>query len=238
MLLACLVAIPVLRRRSFEVFVKSHVFLSIATMFAIWQHVNAKRLTSRILVLSAVSLWGAVHAFHIGLSIFRSALCRATLEVKEIEDALIMDVVVPRPWKIRGGDYVHLWIPGASFRSFWQSYPFVIAWWTWTQTAHHRRRLTVHALTDRRLGDNLKLTANTHTRLFTLLSGPFGQGPALGEFGTVVLITTGMGISAHLPMIKTVIEECQSFRARTRKLRLLWQVDQESMCRSNITNAS
>ncbi|MCJ1313644.1 hypothetical protein MMC25_007323 [Agyrium rufum] len=61
--------------------------------------------------------------------------------------------------------------------------------------------------------------------LRTWIDGPYGTPVDVSEYGTVVLLATGMGIAAQLPLLKAVVDECHNGTAKARRIVLVWQLD-------------
>ncbi len=67
----------------------------------------------------------------------------ANTNVIQASDAIRIQVTVPRPWRVRAGEYIYIWIPGASFWSPFQSHPFMISWW---DNIRDGRSITIYLL--------------------------------------------------------------------------------------------
>ena len=59
---------------------------------------------------------------------FRHGCSRALIARQN--GAVRMTILPPRPWKVKAGQHVNVWIPSISFWSFLQSHPFTIASWS------------------------------------------------------------------------------------------------------------
>ncbi|MFX3647979.1 MAG: NADPH oxidase family protein [Paenibacillus sp.] len=106
--------------------------------------------------------------------------------MKPLPDAIELTVSLSHPWTRHPGQYIQLWIPTLSLFSIFQSHPFCISWygkavgaaasWSNSQTyyAYFQGTQTV------------------------FIQGPLGVGSELSEFGTVILVATGIGIAPIL----------------------------------------
>jgi hypothetical protein len=63
-----------------------------------------------------------------------------------------------------------------------------------------------------------------------IISGPYGIGNPVGDYGKVLMITTGLGIVAQLPYLKQLAQGLNNHQVRTREIRLIWQL--QSFARS------
>lgn len=142
-------------------------------------------------------------------------------------NVVCIEITTPTHWRIGGGQYINIWMPGLSIRSFLQSHPFVIAAadqqepgvklelliWPqrgWTSHLQHR---ALHV--DRK--------SQSYRVVFT---GPYGTSAAVHDYGIVVLAATGSGIFAQLPYLQQLVRGYDNFVCRTRRIHLVWQLDQ------------
>ncbi len=57
------------------------------------------------------------------------------------------------------------------------------------------------------------------------ISGPHGSGAPVGEYGSVLMIATGIGIAAQLPYLKELIWGFNHCETRTRRIHLVWELE-------------
>ncbi|KFY66689.1 hypothetical protein V496_01943, partial [Pseudogymnoascus sp. VKM F-4515 (FW-2607)] len=67
--------------------------------------------------------------------------------------------------------------------------------------------------------------ANKTFRAF--VDGPFGIPHDFGAYGTVIMIATGVGIAGLMPYLKDLISGYNSCEVRTRRILLIWQIQNE-----------
>lgn len=146
----------------------------------------------------------------------------ASAEISEVPQATKIDIKVPRPWKIKAGQYIYLTIPAAGFTSAIQSHPFMIAWWV-----RNGDGLTISLLVKTRRGFTTQLSGLAKRPLTAFIDGPYGIEHKLGEFGTVIMFATGIGIAAHMPYIKDLVSGYNSCEVRTHRILLVWQLEME-----------
>ena len=121
------------RRVSYELFLRCHQILAFGMAYALWRHVP---LSSKVphayllacggtflitLVMQFFTILYRNFSFHRGCS--RALISRQN-------GALRMTILTPRPWKIKAGQHINVWIPSISLWSFLQSHPFTIASWS------------------------------------------------------------------------------------------------------------
>ncbi|KAK5131626.1 hypothetical protein LTR04_004905 [Oleoguttula sp. CCFEE 6159] len=62
----------------------------------------------------------------------------------------------------------------------------------------------------------------------TAIDGPYGSVKELGDYGSVVMVASGIGIASQIPFIKELLKGCKNHTVRTRRIFLVWQLDKES----------
>ena len=55
-------------------------------------------------------------------------------------------------------------------------------------------------------------------------SGPHGLTMNLGDYGSVTMVATGLGIAAQLPYLKELIKGYNNCKVQTRRIQLIWQI--------------
>lgn len=227
--------IKIVRRPSYELFLRSHQIIAALYAITIWRHVGS-RSRSRISLLCIQIIPGVflstvlleTAAIIIRNFALRQPYARALIYKKG--KAVSLSLSVPRPWNIRAGQYINLWIPGVSFRSFvtLQSHPFTIASWT------SGKAMSLDFLIEPRAGFT-KLLAQVAERserpYIAFFSGPHGTPVPVGSFGSVMMVASGFGIAAQLPYLKELIEGYNRCEVRTRRIHLIWQLREQGTSR-------
>ena len=218
-----------------------HQALAGLIMYSVWRHTLSGGLSVRVyryvltgsLVVTSF-IQGCLILFR-NLSLHQAG---GQASITRVKDSMFIDIPLTRPWKVRAGQYVNLWMPFFSLRSFLQSHPFMIVYWTegtapslyfliqpqdgLTRKMYHR----AHEV------GSFNLAHDEHSRelpegCFHLawISGPHGSGAPVGEYGSVLMIATGIGIAAQLPYLKELIWGFNHCETRTRRIHLVWQLD-------------
>jgi hypothetical protein len=60
------------------------------------------------------------------------------------------------------------------------------------------------------------------------IEGPYGGGFDLRDYGTVVLLASGIGIVGQLPYIQELVQDYRCSKTKTRDLLLVWLVEEET----------
>jgi predicted ferric reductase len=215
-------SLQIVQRFLYEWFLRSHFFLSAVALVAIWRHVGFKKQLSSILLQVGIYLWTAASLFHWMLFAFRNIVIGrpfARAQVEEVSNALRVTVTVPRAWEVKAGQYIFLAIPKAGI---FQSHPFMIAWWEWSVTG-----LKVYLLVKRRHGFTKDLTGRIGKISLAFIDGPYGQKHDFGDYGTVIMFATDIGIAGHMPFIKDLVRGYNSCEVRTRRIVVVWQMEHE-----------
>ncbi|KAL8788253.1 MAG: hypothetical protein Q9213_001773 [Squamulea squamosa] len=217
-----------LRRPSYELFLRIHQVIAALYAVTMWRHIRSGS-RSQISLLCIQIIPGvflstmllemvAIITRNFAL---RQPYARAVLHKKG--KAVGLSLSVPRPWNVRAGQYINLWIPGVSFRSFLtlQSHPFTIASWT------NGRAMSLDFLVEPRRGFTKLLSQaaeRTQRPYVAFFSGPHGTPVPVGSFGSVVMVASGFGIAAQLPYLKELIEGYNRCEVCTRRIHLIWQL--------------
>lgn len=228
----CLLILTWVRSPLYEFFLKSHFLLSILIMVALWRHLTIKPTFTRFYIVIGTSIFVATTLLRYGRLLFRQfswshpyATSRV-VQVHKANGAICLEIDVRRPWKIRAGQYIYIWMPFCSFWSLFQSHPFMITWWS--QDSHNRTG-KIYLLIKPRYGFTRKLLRHLNApALRTWVDGPYGKAENLGDFGSVLMFASDIGIAAQVPYIKELLADVKSFKVRTRSILLVWQLDNES----------
>ena len=143
----------------------------------------------------------------------------------QLNGALRVSLVTPRPWKVHVGQYVYIWIPDISFWSFLQSHPYMISWWETTREGTSRELFLLMRL---KRGFTQHLAERTgDSDLWAYIDGPYGPRDDI-HYGTVLLFATGIGTAALIPFVKQLLEAFHDARVCITKIILVLQLDKES----------
>lgn len=128
-----------LRRPSYELFLRLHQALAGLAMYSLWRHTSNGGLSTRIYRYALVGSLLARSIVQSGLTLFRNVSYHQVSEhasLTRVKDSLLIDIPMVRPWKVRAGQYINIWMPFFSLRSALQSHPFIIVYWTDGKTNH------------------------------------------------------------------------------------------------------
>lgn len=222
-----LAALPWIRQWAYEISIKTHSLLGLVAIIMTWIHLKHRYSFNGICLIASIGVYILAACINFTRQIFRNFITNKPLAIAEVTkttDAIELEIKPARPWKVVAGQYVYLRVPGARFLSFAESHPFNITWW---ENGPDGKALSISVLAKVESGFTKDLFGNPNSRYKVLLDGPYGEQKDLGSFDSVVLIATGIGITALLPYAKELIE---GRLGQSSRVSLIWELDEE--CKS------
>ncbi|EED21204.1 hypothetical protein TSTA_084350 [Talaromyces stipitatus ATCC 10500] len=150
--------------------------------------------------------------------------CRAEILRSRDKSAAQIMILLNRPFKVRAGMSLHIWIPGLGIRSFFGSHSFPIAWW---ENDMQGRAKVISLLVKPKSGFTKRLLYSKPHQLRTFIEGPYGVPIDFLGYDRILMVATGIGIAAQLSYLKELVGMKDEKRS-TRTLYVVWQVDDES----------
>ncbi|KAK3672624.1 hypothetical protein LTR78_007436 [Recurvomyces mirabilis] len=238
MVLLCLLGTAstiLLRRRFYEVFVKSHVALSAGLQICLWLHISKGKNFETLCLGLAALLWSIHYAFWVarlairnlgGRTVPPGSIVALTDQGGSVK-ALALKISLRRPWRLSHGQYIYITIPSVprTVGSAVQSHPYMIAW---APEVADKITTELHLLVQcqRGFSDVLRLARATAT---IWIDGPYGRGPKLDDFDKVLFLASGAGVAAHLLAIRHLLQGHNARTAQVRRLSLLWVLESEGL---------
>ena len=137
-----------------------------------------------------------------------------------------LTIVLQEALEMKAGQYVNIYIPSVGIRSFIsiQTHPFVVASWT------GKRQTKLELMIEPRRG----WTRNLKTRAIpasgesgglgrVLFTGPHGAIIPVGSYEYILMVASGYGIVAHLPLLERLVQGTLAREVRARRIRLVWE---------------
>lgn len=128
-----------------------------------------------------------------------------------------------RPLKFKAGQYIYLTLWGLSTFSALESHPFQICW----AYQDEEGQQVLILLAQPRRGFTRKISGSSYQRYPAFVEGPYGKPLHLGQYGTILLLATGVGIAGQLAYIKELLQLYHECEAKTRRIALFWELDAE-----------
>jgi NAD(P)H-flavin reductase len=143
------------------------------------------------------------------------------------DDSPVQVTIFPKePLEMKAGQYINICIPSLGVWSFMQSHPFVVTSWTGKQ------QTKLELIIEPRRGWTKKL----HSRAITasgqsgglgrvLFTGPHGVPVPVDEYEYVIMVVSGYGIVAHLPLLERLVQGTLAREVRARRICLVWEFE-------------
>ncbi|KFY03642.1 hypothetical protein V490_00110 [Pseudogymnoascus sp. VKM F-3557] len=242
--LLCLILVlllPLFRKLSYELFLRSHQALALAFIYAVWRHVPSDKSFPRAYIYyDRTKPSPGAPSMPCGDTFLPTSLPRAPISISLWGYSQQHTSCKLAPSSSETGSfatnyhaplsrtmqYINLWIPSVSFWSFLQTHPFtVISWDAKDQVKldlliEPRRGLTRELLYHAKKG----YTINP----LVMFSGPHGANLSMGEYESVLMVASGFGIAAFVPHLKKLIYGYNTRAVRTRRIHLVWQIKSEA----------
>jgi predicted ferric reductase len=213
------------------------LLLSVVIIIATWRHISSKK-PAQIFLQIGVGLWSVTTVVHwlyfsfrnfaFGQPFAKAVVTRfsnadpSSQTLVDLSTAFRVDITVPRPWPVEAGQSIFLSIPRLGVFTGLRGHPFMISWWE-----RNHKGLTLSLLVESRAGFTAELDKHANTPLRAYIDGPYGKAHGFGEYGTVIMFATGIGIAGHMPYIKELVNGYNSCEVMTRRVLLIWQISKE-----------
>jgi predicted ferric reductase len=224
------------KRRIYEAFLYTHLVFALVGLYAIWKHLPPKSTKLQWFVAACLAAFSTTTLFQVVRIIYRNFVMgrksvRMTMS-PHAEDIMHVTLSLPRAWRVSAGERICLTVPSVGLFYFFQTHPFTITWWEEGEDGNATSiSLMFRARTGftRKLQDRLK----ANQEYWALIDGPYG--PALGgkygisqdvgEYGHILMVTSGIGIAAQLPYAKELLQRRRAAEVRTQRISLVWRLD-------------
>jgi predicted ferric reductase len=243
-----LLSIRLVRRALYEWFLNSHLILSVVVFIALWRHISSQK-PAEVFLRIGVGLWAIATALHWVWFAFRNvaygrkfARARVTQPADQYKpdkslvdtsNVLQVDITVPRPWRVKAGEFVFLSIPKLGIFTGLRGHPFMVSWWE-----RDLKGLTISLLVKSRAGFTAELSKHLNKSLLAFVDGPYGTDHGFGEYGTVIMLATGIGIASHMPFIKDLVNGYNNCEVKTRRIRLVWQIKEKCEWHTSLSDSN
>ncbi|KAL2810600.1 FAD-binding domain-containing protein [Aspergillus granulosus] len=221
-----------IRHAFYETFLHLHIAIVAVSFTFLWIHVEGH--TAQQFLLAAIVLWAIERAARIATILHRNGSCVPTTAVIEHlpDDLLRVALHLPRPWPVRPGQHLYLYIPSISL---WTSHPFSVCWSDKTRDTEKENNdkpqpKAIYLLIRRRTGftetlaRRVRRSVNQTLSVHALVEGPYGGIHSLDSYGTVVLIAGGVGITHQLLYLRSLVRGQVDGTVAARRITLVWVV--------------
>ncbi|OJJ68104.1 hypothetical protein ASPBRDRAFT_159799 [Aspergillus brasiliensis CBS 101740] len=229
-----------LRRKWYEVFLLSHIFLAIVLIYALFRHTRPDGPQWNPYLWTVVAIWIfdrllriariAYCNLHIGFSERGISLPSSTVTYSADSDLMTIDIDAPSHLTPKPGQHYFLSQPLSLH--FLQNHPFALGSYSPSESPSKTNKLTFYIRPYNGWTKTLRdqcTRANSTIHPLILLEGPYGQTAPLHTFDTVLLISGGTGIAATLPYMLDYTSRSKTRDTNTTRVHLVWSARQESM---------
>ncbi|KAL8832495.1 MAG: hypothetical protein Q9191_000222 [Dirinaria sp. TL-2023a] len=224
-----------IRKLSYEFFLRSHQALAFLIEYVLWRHLSSKSLVNQICLYVSAGIFGFTFVIQLFASFYRNGVFRRRLPravIIKTDGGFMISLTVHGKLKVNPGQYINLWIPSVSFWFFLQSHPFIVA------SCEEDEQTKLELLIDSQKGFTSKLQrlaryesgSDWNDFRVALFTGPHEASAPLGEYERVLMVASGFGITAQLPYLRQLIRDYNDFTTRTRRIRLVWQLENIDKC--------
>ena len=224
-----------IRKLSYEFFLRAHQALALLSRYVLWHHLSSKSFVNQVCLYVSVRILGFTSVVQLLATLYRNSVLRGRLPravITQVGNGFKISLTVHGKMNIDAGQYINLWIPSISFWSFLQSHPFMVA------SCEAGERTTLDLLVDPQKGLTSKLQrlakygsgSDPSDFSLALFTGPHGASAPLGDFERVLMVASGFGIVPQLPYLRQLIRGYNDFTTRTRRIRLVWQLENIGKC--------
>ena len=216
----CITAVPWFRNRLYEMFRIVHFGCFTLIPVSLWFHAATASKMARIQAIIGASVWIATQVHRNLLFIYRNFSItkpRTSVSIHKIYDSVGVEIVLPRPWIVKPGQYAYLTMLNPGFFSIFQRHPFMVA--------SSKNEGSIEMRIQPRAGFTRRLFEGRKHKRSAFVEGPYGSGLDLEEFGTVVLFASSIGIAGLIPYIQSIVRDYKRSRIKTRDLLLIWHVE-------------
>lgn len=189
--------------------------------------------------IAIISLHTGGVTLRVSLAIYQnislSGLTRVNIPLKDnknMVNAVQITVLVPRPWKVRPGQYLYLWLPQLGWRYLFQSHLFYIA-----SSERIKEGMSIDLLIERRN----RFSGALHRQVLRgpmnpsslvlyrgLIEGPYtdAHGKKLLKSSSVLLFGNGSRIVQQLGYLRYMLENAQSDNLLQRRIVVVWSLEE------------
>lgn len=219
-------------KRWYEVHVTLHKLLARLALCGIFIHLLFKPLLSQSLLYISLGFWAISGVSASAILCYQNVNNKYELPWARIYakkgNTLRLRIKLSRPVTIKAGQHIKLWtyMPFANPLDLFQWHPFTVT--SWSDQPQSRLDLLIECRSGitRRLLTEYKGPYESHRALF---AGPYGAVAPLGQYEIVLLAASGHGIAQQLPYLKQLIHSYHSRKTITRRVHLVWEVEDLGM---------
>lgn len=239
---------PVLKKRMYEIFLRTHQALAVLFFYSIWRHLSSGSVFPRLYLYVPLSILCLITVYQVGKFLYQNNFLssrpkpRATITCRPIQPPISgnkggsgkelendtgsiikIRVTLGRPLGIGAGQCILLWMPSVSLGSWMQSHPFVVT--SWSPEKQNTLELFVQVRRGFTATLHQRASASGSASFCAFVMGPFGISHSLSQYETVVAVASNAGIAGVVPYLKQLLYSYNTLTGQIRRLHLVWEVD-------------
>lgn len=236
-----LFSLPFFRRLAYEIFLRTHQGLAAACLYSIWRHLQSDSLLPQICVYIPLGVFLLTTLLQLWIFLYRNRIFsshrypRALVtcdkdnngdekddDDKNKEKVIKIRVGLARPLEVKAGQYISLWMPSVSLWSWTQTHPFMVTSWS----PGKQDTLELFVQTRRGFSADLHSWAAKEgsASFLAFVSGLHGTSEPIGQYESVLAITSGFGIAGVISYLKQLIHGYNTSTSRVRRVHFVWQL--------------
>ncbi|KAJ9621800.1 hypothetical protein H2204_011716 [Knufia peltigerae] len=213
-----------LRRPFFELFRPTHAILAWFAVISLWLHIHAGKagqgLTKQYLGLTLI-LYGAMILTQLCLVVFQNMIkqrkgAQAYISIRGT-DGVVLTMNLEKPLNARPGQFIYVWMGISPF----ETHPFMVI-------SEDDNDLKVLIQSQTGFSRKLRLIAeagDTDRGHLTWIDGPYGNPPAFGDYESVFLVANGIGVAAHLSVLRSLLVGYHKRTVKTKRIIFYWHTE-------------
>lgn len=199
-----------------------HLTLSVATLVLLWLHIRIRKSLAMVCLTLATSIWILHSVLRIALLARRNWGRRGgpgthTLQLSDklgSSTTSLVTIALRKSMEVRAGQYIYLTVPALAARNgLLQSHPYFVI------SADGQN---IQMIIESRQGFSRELRSLQNYNVW--IDGPYGS-LLIDDFEKVVFFASGIGISAHILAIRSLLQQQQARRAVVRRIVLAWVLE-------------
>jgi predicted ferric reductase len=229
------------RRRLYETFLRTHSLAAVALLVLLWLHIRQLGTYVFSCLCVSTSLFVLQNLLWLGFYLYGNFSSHSVLNSGTASNAIVtrhrqdssaeeiikLEIDIKRPWIVQPGQFVYVSIPGSRRLGLGilENHPFLIAW---ASEDDHKQLKTIALLVRVCTGFTRQLRlSNSVSR--ANVDGPYGGADTavLRSYDKILVMSSGVGIAAHLFTSLYLLRSHNEQTARVRRLSIVWLLESQ-----------
>ncbi|KUL81468.1 hypothetical protein ZTR_10368 [Talaromyces verruculosus] len=216
---------PVLKKRIYEIFLRTHQALAVLFSYSIWRHLSSGSVFPRLYLYVPLSILCLITVYQVGKFLYQNNFLssrpkpRATITCRPIQPPISGN---------KGGSGKELENDTGSIIKIRVTLgrPLGIgAVTSWSPEKQTTLELFVQVRRGFTATLHQRASASGSASFCAFVMGPFGISHSLSQYETVVAVASNAGIAGVVPYLKQLLYSYNTLTGQIRRLHLVWEVD-------------